>query len=118
MDKQPFGERVRELRKAKAMTQKELADRVSIDFTYLSKLETGKADPPGEDVVRGLARALGADPEELVYLAGKVPKALRGVVASSSAIPVVFRALRDGTIDDEELKSLVEALRARKQKGK
>jgi len=118
MDITSFGNRVRELRKAKGLTQKDLAASVKLDFTYISKVETGKADPPGEDVVRGLARALGADPEELVYLAGKVPKALRGVVASSSAIPVVFRALRDGTIDDEELKSLVEALRARKQKGK
>jgi len=118
MDITSFGNRVRELRKAKGLTQKDLAASVKLDFTYISKVETGKADPPGEDVVRRLAKALGADPEELVYLAGKVPKALRGVVASSSAIPVVFRALRDGTIDDEELKSLVEALRARKQKGK
>jgi transcriptional regulator with XRE-family HTH domain len=41
-----FGERLRELRKAKGLNQKELADKVGIDFTYLSKLENGRRSSP------------------------------------------------------------------------
>jgi len=41
-----FGKRLRELRKAKGMTQMDLANEVGINFTYLSKLETGVVPPP------------------------------------------------------------------------
>ena len=68
-----FGQRLRELRKAKSMTQRELADKVGINFTYLSKLETGVWPHPGEQVILALARALDADPDELFSLARKIP---------------------------------------------
>ena len=41
-----FGQRLRELRKAKGLNQKELAEKVGIDFTYLSKLENDRMSPP------------------------------------------------------------------------
>ena len=39
-----FGERVRELRKAKDLTLREVAAKVERNFTYLSKIENGKLD--------------------------------------------------------------------------
>jgi transcriptional regulator with XRE-family HTH domain len=39
-----FGGRVRELRRAKNLTLREVASKVDIDFTYLSKIENGKLD--------------------------------------------------------------------------
>jgi transcriptional regulator with XRE-family HTH domain len=39
-----FGERVRELRKAKNLTLRGLAGQVGVDFTYLSKIECCKLD--------------------------------------------------------------------------
>lgn len=38
-----FSKRVRELRKTRNLTQRELADRVGINFTYLSKIENDKS---------------------------------------------------------------------------
>ena len=41
-----FGQQVRSLRKARGMSQKELAAKASIDFTYLSKIENARRLPP------------------------------------------------------------------------
>ena len=43
-----FGVKLRELRTKAGMTQRELAGRVTIDFTYLSKIENGVMPPPSE----------------------------------------------------------------------
>lgn len=72
-----FGRRIQELRRTKGLTQRQLATTLDIDFTYLSKLENNRGDPPGDQTIRNLARALDADEEELFALAGKIPAELR-----------------------------------------
>src|SRR5690349_15490829 len=78
-----FGERIRDLRKAHALTQRTLAEKLGVDFTYLSKIENGRLDqPPSEALIRRMAEVLGADPEELLDLSGQFDaKALQEVVA-------------------------------------
>lgn len=71
-----FGQRLRELRKAKGMTQMDLANEIGINFTYLSKLETGVVSPPREKTILALARELDADIDELFGLAKKIPSSL------------------------------------------
>ena len=51
METQEFGARLRELRKQLGLTQRELANIVNVDFTYLSKIEGGTAPPPSEKVL-------------------------------------------------------------------
>lgn len=55
-----------------------------IDFTYLSKIENGRVDPPGEATMRALARALGVDPEDLLARARKMPRDLKRLVAQGT----------------------------------
>jgi len=40
-----FGARIRELRMAAGLTQEDLADRCGLFRTYMSRIETGKANP-------------------------------------------------------------------------
>jgi transcriptional regulator with XRE-family HTH domain len=87
-----FGERLRELRKEKRMTQKELAEKAEIDFTYLSKIETGVMSPPREKTILALAKALeveGAALDELFGLAKKIPSDL-----SNKVSPETIKMLR------------------------
>jgi transcriptional regulator with XRE-family HTH domain len=70
---QSFGQRLRELRQQLGMTLKELAARVNINYTYLSKIENNVLPPPSEKVVIQLAEVLRADQEELLLLAGILP---------------------------------------------
>ena len=80
----PFPDRLRELRRAARMSQRALAERVGVDFTYLSKIENGRVEPPSEGVLlriaKELAGKLGKDEtalaDELITLAGKIPSDL------------------------------------------
>jgi len=68
-----FGAKLRELRKKAGLTQSELAEKVKINFTYISKIESGVMPPPSGKVVLRLAKVLHADKDELMILAGKIP---------------------------------------------
>ena len=60
--------------------------------------------PPSADTVVRLAQALGADPDELLLLADKVPQDLVPIITRSPAWPAFLRAVRDLT--DDELRAL------------
>ena len=99
-----FGERLRQLRRDRQMNQRTLAARVGIDFTYLSKLENGRLDPPSAETIVNLAQALGAHPDELLLLAHKVPQDLIPIITQSPRWPAFLRSIRDLT--DDELREL------------
>ena len=73
---QTFGQRIRELRKAKNLTQRELAARVAarlkeedrrgFDVTYLSKIENDKMPPPSTIAIMQLANELDTHSDELL----------------------------------------------------
>ena len=73
-----FGSCIREWRLAASMTQRELARRAGMDYTYLSKIEAGLVLPPSDEKIRALVTALhraSADLESLLQFARdtKVP---------------------------------------------
>lgn len=55
------------------MSQRDLAEKVGVDFTYVSKIENGKTPPPSRKVVLRFAEVLQADRDELLTLAGEIP---------------------------------------------
>ena len=73
MENKEFGARLRAIRKQAGLSQRELADKIGVDFTYLSKIENGLLPPPSEKVIRHLAETLNFDNDELLILAGKIP---------------------------------------------
>lgn len=97
-----FGERVRELRLEKQLTQRELADRLGVSFTYVSKVENEKlhfGNYPSEKFIHRLADELEADENELLLLADKVPADIRQRIRDK---PEAFRILAkadDKTLD-------------------
>jgi transcriptional regulator with XRE-family HTH domain len=98
-----FGQRVRELRHARRLTLRDLAKRVQVTFTYLSKIENHKldfGDYPGEGLIRKLAKALGGDVDELLLLAEKVPDRIRRRVLERPDAFGKLAALDDDTLDE------------------
>lgn len=74
-----LGERIRELRTAQEVKQRDAASRAGIDFTYLSKIENGKlarSDYSSEKLIRKLAKVLKGNTDELLLLAEKVPDSI------------------------------------------
>jgi transcriptional regulator with XRE-family HTH domain len=92
-----FGQLIRDARKAKGYSQRELAVLVKLDFTYLSKLENDRADySPKEDVIRNLAAQLGLDPDELVFLAGRIPERDEQLLKQNyKEMPMLFRRMQE-----------------------
>ena len=60
-----IGNRFKNLRTRRALTQRELAERAGISTNALNRLELDKAEPH-MSTLRKLARALDIDPTELV----------------------------------------------------
>jgi transcriptional regulator with XRE-family HTH domain len=88
-----FGERLRQLRKERGLTLRALAEAVGVDFTYLSKIENGKAGYlPGAETIRALAEALGADALELLHWADKVPPEVQTFARNAKARRFLQRA--------------------------
>src|SRR5213082_2856107 len=104
-----FGQRIQRLRRERGFTQRQVAGELGIDFTYLSKLENDRGEPPGEDTVRRLAAVLQTDEEMLLALAGKVPPELRERAQREVAFARLVRRLP--SITDEELRDLSKDLK-------
>jgi len=96
-----FGDRIRELRKAKNLTLRDVAAEADINFTYLSKIENGKldfSDFPSEKLICRLADILDGDADELLLLAQKIPDEIKQRVLQR---PDAFRKI--AKLDDETL---------------
>lgn len=101
-----FGEKVRELRQAKQLTLRELAAKVGVGFTYISKIENHKLEEghaPSERLIHKLAEELDGNEEELLLLAEKVPEPIRKRVCER---PEVFRLVAG--MNDKEMDQFLE----------
>lgn len=95
-----FGEHLRDRRLAKSETDptfslRQLANRVGIQPSYLSKIERGEQPPPGEETIRRIADELGEDRDTLLALAGKVSGDLLEIIRERPALMAeLLRAIR------------------------
>ena len=113
-----LGQTLRELRRGKGLTLRELAEAAGVDFTYLSKIENEKPGyMPGADTIRSLASVLDADSLELLRLADKVPPELQGLSSNAHARRFLKRAQEVASPDDwDRLLDLLEQRQAERKK--
>lgn len=97
-----FGGYIQRIRRERGILQRTLAVDLGIDFTYLSKLENGRGEPPSEDLIRRIADKLGLDPEKLLALAGKVPPELREIAQQDYDFAVFLRRLPNMTLEERQ----------------
>jgi len=96
-----FGTHVRELRERRFWTQKQLADRLEVSVSYISKVENESlhfGDYPSSKFIHKLASELDADEDELLLLADKVPEGIRKRIQQR---PEAFREL--AKLSDKQL---------------
>lgn len=63
-----------------AYSVRQVAQRMGIQPSYLSKVERGEVAPPSEQTTRKLAHELGLDSDMLLAMAGKVSSDLQDVI--------------------------------------
>ena len=96
-----FGEYLRECREQLLATDKrfsvrQLAARVGVEPSYLSKVERGEQPPPSERTIAALARELGQDTDVLLALAGKVSADLQAIIRRRPTLfAELIRQLKD-----------------------
>jgi len=76
-----YGHFLRERRLAKGLSQRDLAKKVGVDFTYVSKVENDRLAAPSEATITHIAKVLGDDPEDHLARAQKMPLDLRSNLA-------------------------------------
>src|SRR5215470_15595828 len=78
--REKFGAFIRREREAKEIGLREMAKKIGVSPTYLSKVERDDFPPAAEDKVRRIAEAIGCDPDELLALAGRVASDLTDII--------------------------------------
>src|SRR5262249_36784493 len=90
-----FGELLREKRRASGLSQRQLADRAGVDFSYISKIENGRLPAPADDTVVRICGILGCPPEEFFAAAKKLPTELgESLVGEPAALRFLQEASR------------------------
>lgn len=75
---------------------RQVAQRIGVEPSFLSKVERGEVPPPSEVKIVALAQELGEDPDMLLALAGKVSTDLQEVIRKRPELfAALIRELRD-----------------------
>lgn len=113
-----FGSMLRERRIAKGFSLRKFAEAVDVSPTYLSLVETGKAEyPPSAERVRKMAEVLGESADEWIALAGRMPKDVEQIILNKpEAMPALLRAAKG--LSAERLKKLTEQIEKENREGK
>lgn len=103
---QTFGSALRAARRAAGVTQRDLAERADLDFTYISKLENDRIPPPAADTVVLLCNILGIPAEELLALTRKLPSEVQHLLSSSPAAQEFLREAAERGLSEADWKRL------------
>jgi len=108
---QTFGRVLRELRRSKGFSQRNLAEKVGVDFSYISKIENDRLSPPAADTIVKICQALEVSPDTLLALSGKIPSELRDTIGSSPAAMQFIRSAQSMDLTEEEWGELTKQLK-------
>ena len=102
-----LGTKIRQLRIAAGLTQRDLGEKVGVSFTHISKIEADK-EPASADLLKRIARAVKSDPDELLLFAHKVPEDLSRVVTEKGEIaPRFLRSWKRGEFSDADVEQFL-----------
>ena len=77
----PFGTYVRTKREEVGMTLTEFARQLEISPAYWSRIETGRENPPKDELIKKAAAILGLSEDELFIEASRLPPDMQEEVA-------------------------------------
>ena len=110
-----FGPHVRRTREGlrqqdRRFSLRQVAERVGVEPSYLSKVERGEVAPPSEQTILRLAEDLDQDGDTLLALAGKVSSDLQDVIRRRPEVfAKVIRELRN--VPDHAVLEVVRVVR-------
>lgn len=106
-----FGQTLRELRRSKSISQRNLADKVGVDFSYISKIENDRLPPPAADTIVKICEALSVLPDKLLSITGKMPTSTKDIIGTSSAALQFIKEAEGMKLSESEWKQLTKKLK-------
>lgn len=101
------GARIKELRLAAGLSQRELARRVEVSYPHISKIEAN-IEPASTELLQRIAREVGGDADELILMADRLPDEIRQAVAEKPDLaPRFLRSWKAGHISDDDVRKLI-----------
>src|SRR5689334_5733917 len=110
-----FGSILRQTRQKAGISQRELAARIGLDFSYISKVENDRLPPPAADTIVAICRALNIDPDELLTLVGKLPRGVQKMMGTNRAALAFLREAQRIEPSEETWKTLAHSLQETKK---
>lgn len=108
-----LGDQIRSARTKLGMTQAQLANKVGVVESYISKIEKGRLPySPSAQTLRLLAKELELDPLDLLGLAEKAPDEITPALGDPSARSF-FSVLRNSSLSRRDWQELEQFLRNR-----
>jgi transcriptional regulator with XRE-family HTH domain len=96
--------------KDKSFSLRQVASRIGVEPSYLSKIENGDVPAPRDEILRALALDLGEDPNVLFARAGRVPPEFSAILMARAAFLGPFlQELKD--IPDQALAKVARKVR-------
>ena len=96
-----FGAFVRQKREAKNIGLREMAKKIGVSPTYLSKVERDEFAPPAEDKVKAIAQIIEWDADELLALANRISSDLSDIIKQDPVrMGMLLRKVRKLTAED------------------
>lgn len=108
-----FGAFVRREREAREIGLREMAKKIGVSPTYLSKVERDEFTPPTEDKVRAIAQIIECDTDELLALAGRMPSDLADIIKRNPVEVSALLRTTSGMTRDEIARLAAEARKTR-----
>lgn len=81
-----FGDIIKSKRRKLKISQRELASKININFTYISKIENGIFPPPSEKTIKDICDVLELDFINTMLVAKKIPTEFEELIFNNKEI--------------------------------
>ena len=105
-----FAAAFREARRKAGISQRDLAARIGVDFSYISKLENGRLPPPSSDTIERIAAELGCPVEDLLSAAKKLPSNTADAIAGAPEAVRFLQRAADLDLSPDEWEEMLSRL--------
>lgn len=100
-----FGSFIREKRLEKGYTARKFCEMLDVSQTFLSRMERNEIPAPGEEKIVAMAQVLSMDSEKLIFMAKKMPKAIKKLIIDRPDISPLIKIASTKT--PEEINKIV-----------
>jgi len=107
-----FGQLLKEIRNAKSISQRDLAEKIDVDFSYISKIENDRLPPPSADLIKKISSALEVSDDILWAYSGKLDNELTNMITSSPEAIKFMNQVRNMNLSHDDWKKLTNNLKA------